>query len=92
MRERARKIKEQQVKTLAKVQELAIAKQYLKGLFGNVVMFLNDHSFWRDRKEDELNIGFRDYLEEHVEKQLSKREVSERVMRGMMEQFMAGVF
>lgn len=76
MRERARKIKEQQIKTLAKVQEMAIAKRYLKGLFGNVVMFLNDHSFWRDSKEDELNISYRNYLQEKVEQKLGQREVS----------------
>ena len=60
LRERARRIKEQQQKTLAKVQELNISKQYLRGLFGNVVMFLNDYSFWRDHRRDKLCVDYRD--------------------------------
>lgn len=60
---------------------MAIAKQYLSRLFGNVVMFLNDHSFWRDNKEDELNDSFRNYLQDKVEQKLGQRSVSENVVR-----------
>ena len=80
MRERARKVKDQQVATVAKVQELALAKQYLRGLFKNVVLGLEAQSFWRNGKQDALDVSYRDYLEAGVAARLVAREASAHLM------------
>ena len=58
----ARNKREQQIKTMHKLQCLNISKKFLSGCFMGTMTQLADHSYWRDGFKDQLTVAFKDQL------------------------------
>ena len=58
----ARQKREQQIKTMHKLQCLNISKRFLSGCFMGTMTQLADHSFWRDGFKDQLTVAYKDQL------------------------------
>jgi hypothetical protein len=58
----ARAKREQQIKTMYKLQCLNISKQFLNGCFMRTMTQLAENSYWRDSFQDQLNVAFKDQL------------------------------
>jgi type II secretory pathway pseudopilin PulG len=68
----ARAKREQQARTLQKIQCLAVAKQYLKNTFLGSMEALNAQQSWRSKFEDQLNITYKDWLLRKVQDEFLK--------------------
>ena len=68
----ARAKREQQARTLQKIQCLAVAKQYLKSTFLGSMEALNAQQLWRSKFEDQLNITYKDWLLRKVQDEFLK--------------------
>lgn len=58
----ARAKREQEIKTMHKLQALNISKKFLKGCFMGSMKQLAEHSYWRDGFKDQLTVAFKDQL------------------------------
>lgn len=58
----ARAKREQQIKTMHKLQCLNISKKFLSGCFMGTMTQLADHSYWRDGFKDQLTVAFKDQI------------------------------
>ena len=58
----ARAKREQQIKTMHKLQCLNISKKFLSGCFMGTMKQLAEHSYWRDSFKDQLTVAFKDQL------------------------------
>ena len=56
----ARAKREQQIKTMHKLQCLNISKKFLSGCFMGTMTMLAENSYWRDGFKDQLNVAFKD--------------------------------
>ena len=56
----ARAKREQQIKTMHKLQCLNISKKFLSGCFMGTMNQLAEHSYWRDGFRDQLTVAFKD--------------------------------
>lgn len=54
--------REQQIKTMHKLQCLNMSKSFLKGCFKGTLESLAQKSYWRDTFSDQLAISFKNYL------------------------------
>ena len=58
----ARAKRDQQIKTMHKLQCLNISKRFLTGAFMGTMQQLAEGSYWRDSFQDQLSVGFKDAL------------------------------
>ena len=58
----ARAKRDQQIKTMHKLQCLNISKRFLSGCFMGTMTQLNENSYWRDGFKDQLTVAFKDTL------------------------------
>ena len=58
----ARAQREQQIKTMHKLQCLNISKKFLSGCFMGTMTQLAEHSYWRDGFKDQLTVAYKDQL------------------------------
>jgi hypothetical protein len=58
----ARAKRDQQVKTMHKLQCLNISKQFLKGCFRGTLTHLVEHSLWRDSFKDQLEVAYKNHI------------------------------
>lgn len=68
----ARIKREQQVKTMHKLQCLNLSKQFLKGCFEGSLQFLADHSYWRDSFTDQLHVAYKSSLLNNLQGEADK--------------------
>ena len=87
----ARAKREQQLKTMHKLQCLNISKQFLSGCFMGTMTQLADHSYWRDGFKDQLTVAFKDQLLSSVltdtDKQYYASEVVDSMVSDQLEEF-----
>lgn len=60
----ARGKREQQIKTMHKLQSLNLAKQFLSGCYKGTLLHLSQNNYWRDSFDDQLQISFKHFLTE----------------------------
>lgn len=58
----ARAKRDQQVKTMHKLQCLSLAKNFLKGCLTGTLTHLAEHSYWRDSFQDQLGVAYKNHL------------------------------
>jgi hypothetical protein len=58
----ARNKRDQQVKTMHKLQSLNMAKQFLSGCFKGTLSSLAESGYWRSTFNDQLNIAYKQFL------------------------------
>ncbi len=58
----ARARREQQARTLQKIQCIAIAKNYLSNTFLNAMDSLHQQHHWRSKFEDQLQVNYKEWL------------------------------
>ncbi len=58
----ARAKRDQQLRTMHKVQCLQFAKNFLRGCKAGTLAHLAEHSFWRDSLKDQLEVAFKQHL------------------------------
>jgi len=68
----ARARREQQIRTMGKLQCLNVSKNFLRGCFMGTMKQLAKHSFWRDSFKDQLSVTFKDDLLSQVFTENSK--------------------
>ena len=56
----ARAKREQEIKTMHKLQALNISKNFLRGCFMGTMKKLAENSYWRDGFKDQLTVAFKD--------------------------------
>lgn len=68
----ARAKRDQEVKTMHKLQCLNISKNFLRGCFMGTMHKLAKHSFWRDGFKDQLTVAYKDGLLKNVRRDTEK--------------------
>lgn len=68
----ARDKREQQYKTMQKLQCLNIAKAYLSNTFTNSMQFLADNNYWRNKFEDQLQVIYKEWLFKKIDEESQK--------------------
>ena len=68
----ARQRRDQQLKTMDKIQCLALAKGFLAGNFINTMHSLAGEHHWRSRFEDQLNVDYKEWLFKKVSEEFTK--------------------
>ncbi len=63
----ARIKREQQIKTMYKLQCLNVAKAYLSRTFVNSMHYLADNNYWRDKYQDQLHVIYKEWLLKKLE-------------------------
>lgn len=58
----ARARREQQIKTMHKLQSLNMSKQFLSGCFKGTLTHLSQSNYWRDSFQDQLNIAYKHFM------------------------------
>ena len=73
-----RRIKrEQHVKTMQKLQCLAVAREYLKNTFTNCIGYLQENNSFRNRFQDQLKVNYKEWLFKKVDEELQKDQKSD---------------
>ena len=72
----ARLKREQQVKTMHKLQCLNISKRFLQNCFMNTMSHLAENNFWRNSFKDQLEIAYKDHLYNKVLDEAMKHELA----------------
>ncbi len=67
----ARAKREQQIKTMHKLQCLNMSKHYLQKTFNSSLQYLADCSYWRDTFQDQLQIIYKEWLFNKIEDNLT---------------------
>lgn len=80
----ARIKREQQIKTMHKLQCLNLSKQFLKGCFLGSLQFLADHSFWRDSFTDQLHVAYKGALLSNLSSEAEKFAKSTSVLNSLV--------
>ncbi len=78
----ARSKREQQARTLQKIQCIALAKGYLANTFINSMEALNAQHHWRSRFEDQLQVNYKDWLLKKVSDEFVKGAKVEELIGG----------
>jgi hypothetical protein len=78
----ARTRREQQARTLQKIQCLSIAKNYLASTFFNAMDALHAQHHWRSRFEDQLQVNYKDWLHKKVTEEFLKQNKVEEFIAG----------
>lgn len=73
----ARSKREQQVKTMHKLQSLNLAKQFLSGCYKGTLKHLAQNNYWRDSFDDQLQISFKQFLTEKTLADSNQQAVSQ---------------
>lgn len=71
----ARVKREQQVRTMHKLQCLNISKQFLNGCFKGTLSHLAEKNYWRENFSDQLSIAYKQWLAEQAFNESSRHEV-----------------
>ena len=80
----ARAKREQQIKTMHKLQCLNISKKFLSGCFDGTMTQLAEHSFWRDGFKDQLTVAFKDQLLSNVLTDSQKAQHTSTLLNGLV--------
>ena len=80
----ARAKREQQIKTMHKLQCLNISKRFLSGCFDGAMTQLAEHSFWRDGFKDQLTVAFKDQLLSSVLTDTQKAQHTNTLLNGIV--------
>ena len=72
----ARIKREQQIKTMHKLQCLSLAKNFLSNTFDNSMQYLADHNFWKNKFNDQLHIIYKDWLFKKIDEEAQKHSKS----------------
>ena len=78
----ARARREQQARTLQKIQCISIAKNYLSHTFFNAMEALNAQHHWRSKFEDQLQVNYKDWLLKKVSDEFLKNTKVEEFVAG----------
>ena len=81
----ARLKRDQQTKTMHKLQCLQMSKQFLKGCYTGTLHALKEKNYWRDTFTDQLTIAYRQHLTQEVEDQSLKYDHAEELVDSMLE-------
>ena len=63
----ARNKREQQIRTMHKLQCLNLAKSFLQKSFVNSLQYLADNNYWRSPFRDQLNVTYKDWVIKKIE-------------------------
>jgi hypothetical protein len=77
----ARAKREQQVKTMHKLQCLNVAKQFLQGCFQGTMKHLAESNYWRDSFDDQLNIAFKQFITAKTVHQTSRATITANIIQ-----------
>lgn len=80
----ARAKREQQIKTMHKLQCLNISKRFLQGCFMGTMNMLAEHSYWRDGFKDQLTVAFKDQILSSVLTDTQKNEYSKETLDNLV--------
>lgn len=69
--------REQQIKTMRKLQCLAIARESLQHTFVNCISYLQENNQFRNKFEDQLNVSYREWLFKKVDDEFQKGQKSD---------------
>lgn len=81
---KARAKREQQIKTMHKLQCLNLAKNFLNGCFKGTLSHLAKKSYWRDTFMDQLSISYKNFLVDKTQSDTNKFIVAEDFLEGVV--------
>lgn len=76
--------REQQIKTMHKLQCLNMSKQFLSGCMRDTLSTLASHNYWRDTFSDQLSISFKHFLVDKAMADANHVTLTESVLDGVI--------